>query len=274
MFNRIWKKFTIALLIVSSIPIGYFAYHDLEGEKLSVIDETTRTIFLNTLTRAKDIEMSFRNALTDVNYLRSNLVMQFYNDIEKGEDIQQFWKKMMESEFSIFLSVKPGYSRIGLLDEFGNEIVVVYRVGETIVPMLEEQKKNRVNSTYYVEAAMLDRLGIAAIPLRSEIDPGLDLKSFTLIRYATKIFDSQGKAKGIMYVDLNSVEIFDSLSNTNFKKRRPAGIITGEGNYLYMPFTQERALSQNIRPLNISKDYPEEVLAQILSGAPGIVSAT
>ena len=273
-FNRIWKKFTFALLIVTILPIGYFGYKNLQDARTGVINDTLKTIFLNCVTRAKDIERSFLNAYSDINYLRSNLVMQFYMDNEKkGKINKEYWKVFLEQEFMIFLSLKPGYSRIGFLDEYGMEVAVVYKSGKNIIAVSEEKKRNRLTSAYYEQAAIQDKFGIAAIPMRSSVDPGLDLKSITLIRYATKVFNKDGEPKGVIFLDLDGSEIHNSLSNTSYKKRRPAAMITSAGNFIYSPFEEEELDTARTQyDYNIATKFPSEIVAQILSGRPGIIA--
>ncbi|MDH5541678.1 MAG: ATP-binding protein [Nitrospinota bacterium] len=274
MFNRIWKKFAFVLLVVSILPIGYFGYQNLKDARSSVIEDTLKTIFLNCVTRGKDIERSFLNAYSDINYLRSNLVMQFYTDNEKkGEGVKDYWKVFLEQEFMIFLSLKPGYSRIGFLDEYGMEVVVVFRSGKNMIALSEDKKRNRLTSAYYEQAAIQDKFGIAAIPMRSSVDPGLDLKSITLIRYATKVFDREGRPQGVIFLDLDGSEISNSLSNTTFKKRRPAAMITSAGNFIYNPFAEEEENISRVQyDYNINTKFPSDVVAQILSGRPGIIA--
>jgi len=137
MFNRIWKKFTITLLIVALIPIGYFGYRDMRDVGSAVPDRMLRSIFLNTVTKSKDIERTFLNAHSDVHYLRSNLVTEFYIELSgQHEAASSYWKRLMEREFSLFLSAKKGYSRIGLIDEYGDDVVAVFKNKGPLLPFL------------------------------------------------------------------------------------------------------------------------------------------
>lgn len=274
MFNRIWKKFTITLLIVAFIPIGYFGYRDMQDVRSAVPDRMLRTIFLNTVTKSKDIERTFLNAHTDIDYLRSNLVMEFYLDLSRQQTgASSYWKRLMDREFGLFLSAKKGYSRIGLIDEYGDDVVVVFKNKGKIIALKESEKRNWLTSSHYVAAATLDRYGVAAIPMRSSVEPGLDLDQITLIRYATKVFDSDGKARGIIYLDLNGSEILNTLSRTTYKKSDRAALITNKGNYIYNPFfISQSGVPPKPFSLNIAKEFSDIVAAQILTGKPGMIS--
>lgn len=274
MFNRIWKKFTITLLVVAMVPIGYFGYRDMQDVKSAVSNRMLRTIFLNTVTKSKDIESTFLNAHTDINYLRSNLVTEFYLELSQQQTgASSYWKRLMEREFGLFLSTKKGYSRIGLMDEYGDDVVVVFKNKGKIITLKESEKRNWLTSSYYISAATLDRYGVAAIPMRSSVEPDLDLDRITLIRYATKVFDRNGKARGVIYLDLNGSAILNALSRTTYKNSRSAALITNKGDYIFNPFFKpQSAVPPKPVSLNIAREFSDVVAAQILAGKPGMIS--
>ncbi len=274
MLNRIWKKFTLALLIVAFVPIGYFGYRHLEDVKSSIPDRKLSEIFLNTVTRSKDIERTFLNAHTDIEYLRSNLVIEFYLDLSnQPSSASAYWKRLMQREFALFLLAKKGYSQIGLLDEYGKEVVVVSKNSGNVTALEESKKRSRVTSSYFVRAATLDRYGVAAIPMRSSVEAGQDLGQITLIRYATKVFDSKGEPRGVIYIDLNGSEILYSLTDTNDEKRGETSFITSHGSYIHNAYTKDSKVKVPIADHpNIFLEFPASVTSQMLSGKPGVIS--
>lgn len=275
MFNHIWEKFSVALLTVAFVPIGYFGFQDLEVAKSSVVDETLKMIFLNCETRSKNIDRIFSNAQADINYLRASFVMQMLPDIPHNEEklhAPLYWKSLVEREFKLFLSVKEGYSRIGFLDAFGNEVVEAFKNSGQVFLLKEHKKRNRVTSTYFVEAARQDGNAVAAIPMRITVDPSRDLRGVTLIRYATKVFDRNGKPVGIIYIDLNGSEIYYALSYTSPEQKRPVALMFHKGNYIFNPFLeQKQAITPVPLPNNINQEFPYQITEQILSGKRGII---
>jgi len=275
MFNRIWKKFTFVLLIVAFVPIGYFGMQDWQAARNSVQDEALKTIVLNSLERSKEIERVFINAHADINYLRSSLVMQFLLDAPSAKpDAAIYWRSLVEREFRQFLSLQYNYSRVGLLDEYGNEDVVVFRNDDELITLEDKEKRNRLTAPYYVKAAQLDGSAIAAIPMSSVVDPSMDLRRTTLIRYATKIFDRFGRPRGIIYLDLNGADIFYGLSNTSFEQRRMAALVTHEGKYIFKPewvANKNSGAATGAAP-DLIHEFPSEVVEQILSGRHGVIA--
>lgn len=274
MFNRIWKKFTLALLIVTFIPIGYFGFQDWVAAKASVLDDALRDILLNSVTRSKDVERVFINAHEDINYLRSSLAIQFLMDIPREKPKAAiFWRSLVEREFRLFLSLKPGYSKAGLIDEYGDEQVVVFKHEGELITLEDNQKRNRLTSPYYVKAAELEGLGVAAIPMRSSLEPHQNLKNVTLIRYATKIFDRLGKPRGVVYVDLNGSEILSALERTSFEQRRMAGLLNSDGEYIFNPeWREDKSRLFPAGEHGIMGKFSDEVVAQLLSGRHGVIS--
>ncbi|MGK7345132.1 MAG: sensor histidine kinase [Candidatus Nitrospinota bacterium M3_3B_026] len=276
MFNRIWKKFMAALLLVAFLPIGYFGYQDLKAARAAVQDEALKTILLNAITRSKEIERVFINAHADINYLRSSLALELLLDVPREKpQAAIYWKSLVEREFMLFLSIKGGYSEAGLLDEYGNESVVVRKAGDKLAALEDDQKRNRLTAPYYVQAAQLEDLAVAAIPMRSSMDPSRSLEDVTLVRYATKVFDRMGKPRGVIYIDLNGSEIMTALGHTSFERRREAALVTHEGKYIYDPYGENPpAAPSHVPALGAGPldDAPESVMAQILSGRHGVIS--
>ncbi len=269
MFNRIWKKFSITLLIVALLPIGYFGYHELQSAKASIVEGALKSIFLNTITRAKDIERTFLNVHTDIRFLSSSATMRLYlKELRNKTNNAGRAPKLLEDEFSFFLALKPAYSRIGFLNEFGDEIAVIYRAGSEIKKLDNLQKRNRFTAPFYVSADKLERYRVAAVPMTVSVDPRRNIWGQTLIRYTTKVFGKHGEPKGVIYIDLNGVEIFNSLSVA--PKRQAASFITWSGNFIYNPnFDFKQTLPPKRPVMNISEELSESAVKQVLSGKPG-----
>jgi two-component system NtrC family sensor kinase len=274
MFNSIWKKFTVALLITTFTPIGYFLYSDLSAAKAMIVEEKLQGIYLNAVTRAKDIERTFINAHKDINYLRSSLAMQFLLDIPVSKpDAATYWRSLVERELDLFLSMRPECESVGLIDEYGDEVVVLFKNGGRIISLTDDQKRNRLTASFYVDTASLEKFGVAAIQMRNSVEPGRDLGGVTLIRYATKVFDKSGKPRFVVYMDINGLDLSHRLSQTSYERRRQAAMITNEGNYIYNPYAK---VSDTVPPApatrNIKEEFHSRVVNQLLSGRRGVIS--
>lgn len=274
MFNSIWKKFTVALLVTTFTPIGYFLYSDLSAAKAMIVEEKLHAIFLNAVTRAKDIERTFINAHKDISYLRSSLAMQFLLEIPKSKsDAAIYWRSLVERELDLFLSMRPEYESVGLIDEYGDEALVLFKSGGRIISLSDEQKRNRLTASFYADTASLEKFGVAAIQMRNSVEPGRDLGSVTLIRYATKVFDKSGKPRFVVYMDMNGSELSRWLALTSFERRRPAALITNEGNYIYNPYIQPSDMAPPApAPSNVREEFPPSVFNQLVSGRRGVIS--
>ena len=264
----------MALLVTTFTPIGYFLYHDLTAAKSVIVEEKLKVIYLNAVTRAKDIERTFINAHKDINYLRSSLAMQFLLDIpDSKSDAAIYWRSLVEREMDLFLSMRPECESVGLIDEYGDEVLVLFKSGGRITSLSDDQKRNRLTAPFYVGAASLEKFAVAAIQMRNSVEPGRDLASVTLLRYATKVFDKLGKPRFVVYMDLNGSELSRWLSLTSFERRRPAALVTSGGNYIYNPYVQPiEAGSRATVTNNVKEEFPSSVFNQLVSGRRGVIS--
>lgn len=274
MFNSIWKKFTVALLVTTFAPIVYFLHNDLEAAKAMVVEEKLKGIYLNAVTRAKDIERTFIGAHKDINYLRSSLAMQFLLDIPSSKsDAAIYWRSLVEREFDLFLMMRQECESVGLIDEYGDEVLVLFKSGKRIISLSDDQKRNRLTAPFYVEAASLEKFGVAALRMRNSVEPGMNLASVTLIRYATKVFDKFGKPRFVVYMDLNGADLLSRLSQTSYERRRQAALITNEGNYIYNPYAQvSDAVPPAPTPHDVKEEFGANVTNQLVSGRRGVIA--
>ena len=261
--------------MVAFAPMAYFGLQDLRMAQGSLAEEAVRLIFLNSMIRSKDIERAFINAQADIKNLRHGYAVTSLMEAarDRPEDTM-FWTELVEREFMRFLYNKRGYSAAGLLDEYGDEVVAVYRSGNRITALENIRKRNHVTSSHFVEAAKQKGLGVAAITMQAIVPQDVNLSSVTLTRYATKVFDEKGAATGIIYLDLNGSEVMEGLSRMSLENRRAAALVTHEGKYLFNPFMEKKATHSTLFAMekeNINAAYPRNVSRQILSGRTGII---
>ncbi len=272
--NRIWKKLAIAFLTVTFLPIVYFIHKNLVDERALVADRAANTVLLNAFVRSRDIEATLKDVYQDINYLRSSLAIEFLVNQPGGKSaVLPYWRSLVEKEFELFLSQKNAYAGAGFLDEYGDEKVIFYRSQGRLASLPDEQKHNRLTSKYYVVAAKEHDYGVAAIPMRTSIDSQENLFNQPLIRYATKVFDRSGRPRGVVYLDLNPSKFYVKLNQTTFDQRRKAAMVTNTGGYINDPFASLQSWSNPSLPAkNISQEFSDHVVAQILSGRNGVIT--
>jgi len=265
----------VALLLVAFAPMAYFGLQDLRMAQGSLAEEAVRLIFLNSMIRSKEIERAFINAQVDIKNLRHGYAVTslMVAARDRPEDMV-FWTELVEREFIRFMTNKGGYSAAGLLDEYGDEVVTVYRSGNRVAALDNFSKRNHVTSPHFVEAAKQKGLGVAAITMQAIVPQDVKLSSVTLTRYATKVFDEKGIATGIIYLDLNGSEVMEGLSRMSLENRRAAALVTHEGKYLFNPFMEKETTQSTLFAMekeNVKAAYPRNVSRQILSGRTGII---
>ncbi len=274
MSYSIGVKFGAALFVAALAPTAYFGYHDFIAERARLADQKLRELYVNCVSRAKSMERIFINAHADLNYLRTSLPLRFLMELpEDKPGAIPYWRSMVEQELYRFLSLKTDYAQAGLIDEQGNEVLVVIRNGDVLVSRTPEELHNRLTAPHFTAVASLERYGIAAIPMRDAADPRRTLAEVTLLRYAAQVYDHQGRARFVLYVDVNGAHAEYSLTDLSFEMPRPVALLTGMGRYLYDQRTDENGVGAPAGgPADIRNEFTSEVTSQILSGRSGVIA--
>lgn len=274
-FNmRIGQKFAVALFVAALAPIVYFGYYEFRATGRQLADAKLRELYANCVTRARVLEMSFHNLYADLRYLRSSQALFFLMDSPaKKPAASAYWRGLAEKEFYRFLTLKPEYSRVGLIDNHGNEVAVLFRNGADIVSLDKTDLLNRLTDPFFVQAGFGEGAGITAIPMRNAADPGRALSEVTLMRYATTLYDRNNKARYLLYVDMNGAHAEFGLTHKTFDLRRAASLVTSKGRFLYDASKNESnpGYSPAGGPPDIQSRLPHLLTSQILSGRPGVI---
>ncbi len=271
---RIGQKFAIALFVAALAPIVYFGYYEFRATSRQLVDAKLRELYANCITRARVLEMSFHNLYTDLRYLRSSQALFFLMDSPaKKPAAGTYWRGLAEKEFHRFLTLKPEYSRVGLIDNHGNEVAVLFRNGDEIVSLDKNDLLNRLTDPFFVQAGFGEGAGITAIPMRNAADPSRSLSEVTLMRYATTLYDRNNKARYLLYVDMNGAHAEFGLTHKTFDLRRAASLVTSEGRFLYDASKNGSQSDYSpAGPPDIQRRLTQLVTSQILSGRPGVIA--
>lgn len=171
-----------------------------------------------------------------------------------------------------FLESKPIYYRVRCLNANGEETCGVEREGRAYRFLPEKGRENR-DRRHYLQA--VDDLGpgeFASTPMQLMSPDG---KLVPVLSYALPIHDRLQKRIGILTVDVFAEELFKVLEESPVAHLSgKVVLVSREGNYLYHP-AKKGAWGWTLAVHhgdNLRNDYPQDVVGQILSGRPGIVS--
>lgn len=127
------------------------------------------------------------------------------------------WRQRLEMIFSAFLTSNPEYDQIRVIsaDKSAMELVRVDRVAGNIEVVSPEQLQSKRASEYAQKSAALSEgeIYMSRISLNKEYGK-LDYPYRPMLRLSLPIFDDSGKRFGFLIVNINTLPLFSSLSNT------------------------------------------------------------
>lgn len=153
------------------------------------------------------------------------------------------------------------YDQVRLLDENGMEIVRVnFNNGRpAVVP--QEKLQNKKECYYFADAFKLNRGEIFISPLDLNIEHGaLEQPLKPMIRFATPVYDQQGKKRGIVLLNYFGDKLLSRFtSQTDPSNRSQAMLLNAAGYWLKGPTSEDEwgFMYQDRRERTFANAYPE-----------------
>jgi methyl-accepting chemotaxis protein len=91
------------------------------------------------------------------------------------------------------------------------------------------------------------------------------------VRYSTPIYSWEGKKKGIIIAKVRAESFLDMLKESQLQSSQ-LFVLNREGYYLSHPDAQKEFGFELNKEENVSRDYPEKIAGQLLSGGRGVIS--
>jgi len=191
----------------------------------------------------------------------------------QGNSSYEDWVQRLNSIFKSTIQAKNYYMQLRYLDENGKEMVRVNSDGRNIKVVPQAEMQNKSNRPYFQETMKLGLGEIYISPLELNRERGLIERPYKpAIRYATPIFDPNGKRKGIAIANVFASQLIDPIANLNKETATQSAIVNQDGYYIYHPdATKEWGFEFNTNE-RVDRDYPPEVVRQILSGETGHIA--
>ncbi len=264
--------------MMSIVPFVYIGYEGIRSAKTSLRNNVLQEIFLDVYSRGKDMENHLGSAKTDLLYLRGLPALGYFLEAVAIRDIpsQRYWRTLLEKGFFNFLNQKKDFSRIAYLDEKGNEVTVTFSDGNRYIILPKSSLYNQKENSYFQEGLRLKRGEIGVIPLRNFVEEERDLSKVSLLRFITKIYNMDGRFKGIIYLDITGQPFFDIMTETSGDRPLMAFLVDSDGNFIFRDSESSVKNPKEVgsgmpATISIREVYPRVVVSQVLSGRPGII---
>ncbi len=259
-------KLTIAmvtLVAVTVAAIALFTYRNLEGAILPRALERTET---HARLVASELESYARGARSDIEGFRSavalrGIVRAYFGagtDPLDGASLAT-WRERMASRFVAELESKPAYSQFRVIDREGREIVRVDRSGRDgaiqVLPDAELQGKSERG--YFIETIKLKagEVYVSRIDLNQE-NGVIETPYVPTLRVATPVFADDGRAFGIVIINLDMRPAFDKV-RASVRKGGEIYVVNERGDYLVHPNRNDEFGSELGKPTRWQTDFPE-----------------
>ncbi len=226
MAKRFFSVFVFLALVTGGL-ISSFYNSDVKQAQLLVKVKEQHIPTLQT----NVIGSVFRNVVADLMFLVDHHEFLFLLDGHKGDV-----KKYLGHDFLSFLLKEGRYDQIRYLDDRGMEIVRYnYNHGKPLaVP--ESKLQNKADRYYFRDTMALKQGGIFISPMDLNKEHGdIEQPLKPMIRFATPVFDSKGKKKGIVILNYFGSILLKNLRKEAKGAQGEVALLNSEGYWLMGP---------------------------------------
>jgi PAS domain S-box-containing protein len=287
-------KLAIAMILLVAITVsavGWLSYRSLEQALLPRVLDRIET---HSRLVAADLQSYVRGARSDVATFHSHaavngMVLAHVNGgIDPVDHLSEStWRERLQKRLVADLDAKPAYSlfRYIGIEDGQREVIRVDRSGPDgavrVVPEAELQRRGE--RSYFKEAIKLPAGEIYVSPLNLAGDNGvIRTPHVPTLRVAAPVFAPDGKAIGIVIVNVDMRPVFDRV-RTSVRAGENIYLVSGRGDYLIHPDRAREFGSLLGSPGDWQSDFPylapsiatSQSVAQIVkdqAGQPGGVA--
>jgi PAS domain S-box-containing protein len=231
--RAVGKRFlTIFLPIIFFIGVALlFIYRaDLRAAGLVLNANETHTVNLHKKTIAGD----FGSVISDLMFLSKNDELE--NLLNTGSAAA---RSALEENLLLFSFKKGIYDQIRFIDETGMEIVRVNYNGGSPRVVKRADLQPKADRYYFKETIKLGPIGVYVSPFDLNIEHGkIEEPIKPITRFATALFDSRGKRRGILIFNYLGEKLINPLMRASLNSPSKVMLLNSEGYWLYAP-TQE-----------------------------------
>ncbi|MBE9227540.1 methyl-accepting chemotaxis protein [Phormidium sp. LEGE 05292] len=283
-FNKFQNKLSLLLAIGLVVPTVIVSVYSINSSSRELTSLVSGQMKLEGENSKKSINQLIDISKADVLYLSQTPPIQGIVRARENNDIDPLdqstyseWVKRLNIIFVSFLEARPYYYRIKYLDQNGKELVRVNSRSGSVEIVQGSQLQNQFNTKFFKDAINL-RLGevyVSEVNLNRE-NGKIETPFVPIIRFATPIYNAQGEKRGLVVASILANNLFQNGKNdylkNNFEQR--FFVVNEDGYYLYHPDESRNWGFELNKDTNLKRDYPAEVVNEILSGQNGLTDKT
>ena len=272
LFRRlsIRTKLVIAFVLLGVVPVavvgGYGAVFSFSLLNQTVLDGLREGVSL----KAGEVQQFLESVRDDVMFLTRLPTLQTM--VASGSAPSRAATDAVQQAFLAFSRSRKAYYQIRYLDERGREVARVDFDGERhyVVPAAGLQDKS---DRYYFRDAMQLPVGAVYVsPMDLNEEWGkVERPAKPVVRYAARVVDPRGEARGIVIVNLYASKILSQVVSLR-RERGTVFLVDSRGIYLAdsrrMPAEASGFAAAGD---SLHGDFAREITASVLSGTAGAV---
>ncbi len=190
----------------------------------------------------------------------------------QGDSTYEQWTQRLSTIFEGVAEANPSFMQLRYLDEEGNELVRIDSDGNSARVISNESLQFKGDRYYFRDTMKLKRgdVFVSSLDLNKEgSPPRIEVPHKPVIRYATPIFDVDGKRRGIVILNIYAGPFLNTLAleSDRYGEGTSLLLVDNEGYFLHHP--DEENLWGSPRDLdsgiNLHKFFSPDVVADILS---------
>lgn len=269
-------KLIIALILLAFVPLSIGGTYGVYYSLSSLEDTTLQHLEYEVLSKARDIEKFLLTVHKDVLYLsQSRGVEELFDSGEsRGSPGFNYFLDQLGKEFIAFSRSRPYYFQLRYIDEKGYEVARVDSDSRSsvIIPQAGLQFKG---DRYYFKEAFRYEKGLCYVsPMDLNMEWGkIEVPPKPVVRVATPVFDSSGKKRGIIIINIFGDYFIEQVETMNIAGRGITSLVNREGIYMSRLSSEQGGVTPLV--LNsmegLNRNFSAEISANILSGKAGTI---
>ncbi|MBI5327987.1 MAG: HAMP domain-containing protein [Deltaproteobacteria bacterium] len=268
-------KLIIAFMLLVLVPLSIGGTYGVYYSIKALEDSTLHYLEYEVSSKASDIEKFLKTVHNDVIYLSQSSGIKGFVDNRKAQSLKGSEGGIitLKEEYLAFSRTRPYYYQIRYIDEAGYEVIRVDSDEKSSVLMSTEKLQFKGDRYYFTEAMKYEKGQCYVSPMDLNIEWGkVEIPHKPVVRVATPVFDSTGKKRGIVIINIFASYLIQQMQMMNIVRGGSTYLVNKDG--FYLSRLNSEATDQEFilgSTDGLGNDYSKEIVTRILSGKHGTV---
>jgi PAS domain S-box-containing protein len=230
-FLKTFLAYFLPLQVVLLILLAYYFLFDLKLQKTVLAKRESAQVEL----QKKLISSEFKGVIRDLLYLAANQTLTRYLDQETPA-----LRQTVAQDFAQFCQVQGIYDRVRYLDADGMEVIRINFIQGRMHIVPPDRLQSEAQRYYFLAAIKLAQGEVYVSPFDLNIEGHeVERPLKPVIRFATPVFDRQGRKRGVLILNYLGQTLIDILKEARTSAQGQLMLLNAKGYWLHSPNPQE-----------------------------------